>query len=189
MRRVIRGLAIGLTVGAAVGGVTVLGLTQGTTDEPANAQVVGDRPVDWSTGDAEVLGLDQRIADAVVRGDTHVVRAATSADFVMVHGDGWTNGGQPLSTDTQETMLRRVEAKHYDVLHFDSVKAELHGDVAITHGRYIAHVPTQADPGKRWFAVWFERVYARRAGQWIYLSHRTVHGPTYGPDRTSLQNK
>lgn len=144
----------------------------------------------WSTADEmEILALDQRVADAVVRGDTAYVRGVTSADFVMVHGDGWTTGGQPLSTDTQETMLQRVTAKHYDVLDFDSVKAELHGDVAITYGRYIAHVPKQADPGKRWFAVWFERVYAKRAGQWIYLSHRTVHGPTYGPDRASVQNK
>jgi len=30
------------------------------------------------------------------------------------------------------------------------------------------------------FTVWFERVYARRDGRWQYLSHRTVHGPTYG---------
>jgi hypothetical protein len=27
--------------------------------------------------------------------------------------------------------------------------------------------------------VWFERVYTRRNGQWQYVSHRTVHGPTY----------
>ncbi len=138
---------------------------------------------------AEVLALDQRIAHAVVRGDTAYVREATSADFAMVHGDGWTSGGQALSTDTQETMLRRVEAKHYDVLDFDSVKAEMHGDVAITHGRYIAHAPGQSDPAKQWFAVWFQRVFAKRDGRWVYLSHRTVHGPTYGPNRASVQNR
>ena len=27
-------------------------------------------------------------------------------------------------------------------------------------------------------AVWFERVYAFRNGRWMYLSHRTVNGPT-----------
>jgi hypothetical protein len=30
-------------------------------------------------------------------------------------------------------------------------------------------------------SVWFERVYAKRNGQWQFLSHRTVHGPTVSP--------
>jgi hypothetical protein len=139
--------------------------------------------------EAEVLKLDQRIADAVVRGDTSYVDSVTPDDFVMVHGDGWTNGGTPLLTDTKATMLRRVTSKYYDVIDFDSVKAEMHGDVAITYGRYVAHTTSGDDPAKRWFAVWFERVYAKRAGKWVYLSHRTVHGPTYGADRRAVQDK
>ena len=59
---------------------------------------------------AEVLRLDQKIADAVTHGDTAYVSSVTPADFVMVHGDGWTNGGEPLATDTKETMLQRVTA-------------------------------------------------------------------------------
>jgi hypothetical protein len=122
----------------------------------------------------------------------------TAADFVMVHGDGWTNGGQPLLTDTKESMLQRVTSKYYDVIDFDSVKAEMHGDIAITYGRYIAHTTggTQSQPvdrivapNKRWFSVWFERVYEKRDGKWIYLSHRTVHGPTFGADRQSVRDK
>jgi ketosteroid isomerase-like protein len=139
--------------------------------------------------EAEVLRLDQKIADAVVRGDTAYVASATSADFVMVHGDGWTNGGKPLATDTKESMLKRVTSKYYDVIDFDSVKVEMHGDVAITYGRYIAHTTGGAAPDKRWFSVWFERVYAKQDGKWVYLSHRTVHGPTPGPDRQSVRDK
>jgi len=142
-----------------------------------------------SPNESEVLALDQRIADAIVRGDTSFVDSVTTPDFVMVHGDGWTHGGRPLLTDTEETMLRRVAQKYYDVLDFDSVKAEMHGDVAITYGRYVAHTARGDDPSTRWFSVWFERVYARRDGRWIYLSHRTVHGPTFGPDRESLRGK
>ncbi len=138
--------------------------------------------------EAEILGIDQRIAEAVVRGDTAAVAAATASDFVMVHGDGWTHGGEPLSTDTKDAMLARVTSKYYDVLEFDSVRAEMHGDVAITYGRYIAH-RTVGDPATSWFSVWFERVYARRAGRWIYLSHRTVHGPTYGAERRAVSGK
>jgi hypothetical protein len=137
---------------------------------------------------AEVLGLDQKIGTAVVRGDTAYVDSVTPSDFVMVHGDGWTNGGKPLSTDTKQSMLRRVTTKYYDVIDFDSVKVEMHGDIAITYGRYLAHVPASAAE-KAWFAVWFERVYAKRDGRWIYLSHRTVHGPTYGADRQSVSDK
>ena len=147
---------------------------------------------------AEVLRLDQKIADAVIRGDTAYVASVTAADFVMVHGDGWTNGGEPLLTDTKESMLQRVTSKYYDVIDFDSVKAEMHGDIAITYGRYIAHTTsgTQSQPvdrivapDKRWFSVWFERVYEKRDGKWIYLSHRTVHGPTFGADRQSVRDK
>jgi hypothetical protein len=112
----------------------------------------------------------------------------TSGDFVMVHGDGWTYGGKPLSTDTKESMLKRVTSRYYDVLDFDSVRAEMHGDVAITYGRYLAHVPGNP-PERAWFAVWYERVYAKRGGRWQYLSHRTVQGPTYGSDRQSVRDK
>ena len=48
------------------------------------------------------------------------VDSVTPNDFVMVHGDGWTNGGKPLSTDTKQSMLRRVTTKYYDVIDFDS---------------------------------------------------------------------
>ena len=140
------------------------------------------------SAEADALALDQNIADAVVRGDTTYVASMTSIDFVMVHGDGWTNGGQPLSTDDKNAMLGRVTSRYYDVLDFDSVKAEMHGDIAITYGRYIAH-RTTGDPQKAWFSVWFERVYAKRDGRWIYLSHRTVHGPTYGAERRAVRDK
>ena len=95
-------------------------------------------------------------------------------------------------------MLQRVTSKYYDVIDFDSVKAEMHGDIAITYGRYIAHTTgstrsQQVDqivtPDKRRFSVWFERVYEKRDGKWIYLSHRTVHGPTFGADRQSVRDK
>jgi uncharacterized protein DUF4440 len=137
---------------------------------------------------AEVLGLDQKIGAAVVRGDTAYVDSVTPSDFVMVHGDGWTTGGKPLSTDTKQSMLQRVTTKYYDVIDFDSVKVEMHGDIAITYGHYVAHVPSSA-PDKVWFSVWFERVFAKRNGRWFYLSHRTVHGPTYGADRPSVNGK
>ena len=85
-------------------------------------------------------------------------------------------------------MLSRVTNQSYGVLDFDHIRAEMHGDIAITTGRYLAR-SNGASPERAWFSVWFERVYEKRNGQWVYLSHRTVHGPLYGPDRQSISNK
>jgi hypothetical protein len=38
-------------------------------------------------------------------------------------------------------------------------------------------------------SVWFERVYEKRDGHWLYVSHRTVHGLTYRPGRQSVSDK
>ena len=135
-----------------------------------------------------MLELDRRIGDAVVRGDAVLVDSMTADDFVMVHGDGWTHGGQPLLTDGKASLLQRVNSRYYDVIDFDSVQAELHGDVAITHGRYVAHVASGNDAARAWFSVWFERIYAKRGGNWTYLSHRTVHGPVFGSSREALEH-
>lgn len=133
----------------------------------------------------DVLALDQRIADAVVRGDVALVAEATVDDFVMVHGDAWTHGGRPLLADGKESLLQRTQTRYYDVIAFDSVQAELHGDIAITSGRYVAHTPG-GDPARAWFLVRYQRVYALRDGRWQYLSHRTVHGPIFGASRDSV---
>ena len=175
-------LVVALGVGAWLAGSQLVLAQRG---DAAQVQHKGATSGD----EVEVLELDQRIADATVRGDTAYVDSVTPADFVMVHGDGWTNGGKPLLTDTKQSLLRRVTSKYYDVLDFDSVRAEMHGDVAITYGRYLAHTTGGDDPTRRWFSVWFERVYAKREGKWIYLSHRTVHGPTFGADRSSVSDK
>ncbi len=173
---------------AAAASVLVAAFTGATAVHGQRAATPGLVHLAKEQPPADVLALDQTIADAVVRGDTAYVDRVTAADFSMVHGDGWTNGGQPRSTDTKESMLKRVTARAYDVLDFDSVKAEMHGDIAITYGRYLAHMPGNK-PAEAWFSVWYERVYAKKDGRWIYLSHRTVHGPTFGPDRKSVQDK
>jgi hypothetical protein len=148
-------------------------------------------PAPKSTDEADILKIDQKFANFVTMGDTASATRGTSADFVMVHGDAWTRGQKPLAVDTQESMLARVTSKYYDVLDFDHIQAEMHGDVAVTIGRYLAHTTgaSNASADRAWFAVWFERVYQKRNGQWIYLSHRTVHGPTYGPTRQAVSDK
>lgn len=138
---------------------------------------------------AEVLAFEKAMEAAVVRGDVAFVERVSAPDLSFTHGDAWTTGGKPLGVDNRQSFLERVRNKHYNVRDLDSVKVEMHGDVAITYGRYVAQNRVTA-PGKdAWFSVWFERVYQKRDGHWLYLSHRTVHGPTYGPDRQSVSDR
>jgi len=141
-----------------------------------------------SSAAAEVLEFERNLEAAVVRGDVTYVDKASADNLIFTHGDGWTTGGKPLLVDDKKSFLKRVENKQYLVRDLDSVKAEMHGDIAITYGRYVAQ-NRLGDPAKAWFSVWFERVYAKRDGHWLYVSHKTVHGPTYGPDRESVKDK
>jgi ketosteroid isomerase-like protein len=132
---------------------------------------------------AEVLALEQQIEAAVVRGDVAFVSSVLSDDFHFVHGDGWTTGGKALMEDDKAAFLKRVADREYAVHDLDGVKIEMHGDVAITYGRYVSlFLPKNraGSPGQL-NSIWFERVYAKRDGRWMLLSHRTVHGPTPAP--------
>lgn len=143
---------------------------------------------DASNAAAEVLAFEKAMEAAVVRGDVAYVDRISASDLSFTHGDGWTTGGEPRSVDDRQAFLSRVRNKQYNVRDLDSVKVEMHGDIAITYGRYVAQNRTTA-PGNTWFSVWFVRVYEKRDGHWLYVSHRTVHGPTYGPDRQSVSDK
>jgi hypothetical protein len=130
---------------------------------------------------ADVLAFERDIEAAVVRGDVGFVDSASAPTFTFTHGDGWTTGGEPLRVDSRADWLTTVAKAPYASRVLDSVKTEVHGDIVITYGRYVARFKDAA-PGRRQFTVWYERVYAKRAGKWQYLSHRTVNGPVYEKD-------
>ena len=145
-------------------------------------------PAGVPIGGAEVLEFERKLEAAIVRGAAGYVDRVSAEDLIFTHGDGWTSGGKPLLVDDKKSFLKRVENRQYNVRDLDSVRVEMHGDIAITYGRYVAQ-NRLGDPAKSWFSVWFERVYEKRGGQWLYVSHKTVHGPTYGPDRQSVADK
>jgi hypothetical protein len=147
-----------------------------------------DPTVSKSPVAATIIAFEKAMEAGVVRGDTAFVDNALSPDFIMVHGDIWVRGGKPVLADDKQSFLPRVTNKQYLVRDLDSVKVEMHGDVAITYGQYVAQSRI-GNPARSWFSVWFERVYAKRDGKWFYVSHRTVHGPTYGPTRESIADK
>ena len=133
-----------------------------------------------ASGTAEdVLAFEKEMEAAVVRGDVKFLDRICASDFSFTHGDGWTSGGQPLRVENRAQWLAAVSKRPYLSRDLDQVQVELHGDIAITYGMYRARFSAPADPKRADFTVWFERVYARRNNQWQYVSHRTVHGPTY----------
>jgi hypothetical protein len=150
---------------------------------PTVGAVSGQVPAPKAAQDVsgEVLAFEREIEAAVVRGDVAFVDAASAPTFTFTHGDGWTTGNAPLRVDSRADWLDTVAQAPYGSRVLDSVRTEAHGDVVITYGRYVGRFK-QAAPGRRQFTVWYQRVYAKRDGRWQYLSHRTVHGPTYEKD-------
>jgi len=127
---------------------------------------------------AEVIAFEKATEGAVVRGDTAYLERALAPTFLFTHGDGWVDGGAPLKTDTKASWIEYVKRKPspYIYRELDHQQVELHGDVAITLGRYF-YLPQSNNGNAAHMHVWFERVYAKRNGQWQQLSHRTVKGP------------
>ncbi len=125
----------------------------------------------------EVLELEKRIEEAVLRSDVAFLDEVCADDFTYTHGDGWTTGGAVLGVDRKREWLDSLSGR-YSLREVDSQQVEVHGDVAITMGRLRARSGgPEAD--RRSFSFWYVRVYALRDGQWRYLSHRTVDGPVY----------
>ncbi len=128
---------------------------------------------------AEVIKFEKDMEAAVVRGDVAYLDRVLSSDFLFTHGDGWTTGGEPLKVDTKETWLAYVKQQPPPYLYrnLDAVQVELHGDVAITYGRYLYKPRSNSpNPSPGHLYVWFERVYVKHTGQWQHVSHRTVRG-------------
>lgn len=176
------GNSVLVIVGVLLVGVSVLS-AQSPPQTQRPAAVVS--PAAQATAGEEVLALERSLAVALVNGDAAYFDRVTSPDFVMVHGDGWTHGGQPTLVDDKASFMRRVANKSYAVHDYDVQSVEMHGDVAVTYGRYIGHIPS-SPPGRQWFYVWYQKVYAKRDGRWLYISHRTVDGAHYGVDRKSV---
>ena len=127
---------------------------------------------------AEVLAFERDVEAAIVRGDVEFMDHACAPTFTFTHGDGWTTGGAPLRVDNRAQWMAVVKSAPYASRDLDSVRVEMHGDVAITYGRYVARMKG-GDPERQQFDLWFERVYVKRNGRWQYLSHRTVDGPHF----------
>ena len=89
-------------------------------------------------------------------------------------------GGDRYALDTKATWLEYVakQPSPYIYRELDHVQVELHGDIALTIGRYLyLPRPNSPRPTTSHLYVWFERVYQKQDGEWKHLSHRTTKGP------------
>ena len=148
---------------------------------PASSLVPPGAPAPGSAESAtiaEVIAFEKATEAAVVRGDTAQLERALAPTFLFTHGDGWVDGGAPLKVDTKASWIEYVKRRPLPYIYreLDHQQVELHGDVAITLGRYF-YLPQSNTNTAAHMHVWFERVYAKRNGQWQQLSHRTVKGP------------
>jgi hypothetical protein len=152
-----------------------------TTAAPTAVPIGAPAPGDADRAKiAEVLAFEKQMEAAVVRGDVKFLDRALSPDFLFTHGDGWVDGGAPLKVDTKATWLEYVakQPSPYIYRDLDHVQVELHGDIALTIGRYLyLPRPNSPRPTTNHLYVWFERVYQKQNGEWKHLSHRTTKGP------------
>ncbi|HUQ30613.1 MAG TPA: nuclear transport factor 2 family protein [Pyrinomonadaceae bacterium] len=122
--------------------------------------------VSWGRVDAtvEIKQLEQRIEDAVVKADIKFLESVYANDFRFTHGDGEVqNKAEWLGLVAKREIVSR---KIY------TLDVEVHGNVAVTFGRL--DTLWRGDNKDDRYALKYMRVYERRKGRWVLLSHRTV---------------
>jgi hypothetical protein len=131
--------------------------------------------------EAQLIGLDQKVAALAVQGRSREVGKLLSPDFHMTHGDQWTYGEEPLFQDTRESYLTRIsDPDFYSCLVVGDVEVEAHRDVAMTYGRMLTAYTANIGQPNAYFVIWYIHLYEKKNGKWFYASQRTVKGPHFG---------
>ena len=134
---------------------------------------------------AEVLAFEKDMEAAVVRGDVKFLDRA----LTPISSSRTATAGRRAARRSKWTRKRagslmwRSSLPPYIYRELDHVQVELHGNVALTIGRYL-YLPQSNTPqaAKEHLYVWFERVYIKQNGEWKHASHRTVKGPVREAD-------
>jgi len=116
--------------------------------------------------DTALAQFNRQIDAAVVRKDKASLLQWYADDFVFTHGTGLVEG--------KEAWLRTVmdTATHYLSRSHDSLTTEVHGRLAIVHGKLT--VQRAMDKGVSMYELWYVRVFEKRKRHWQLVSHRTV---------------
>ncbi len=129
----------------------------------ANGQKVSEKD--------ELLTFDRQWQEAVVAGDVKFIEERTADDFVFTHGGG-------TMVDTKVDWVRRAKQvpQRQNQRKASNQTVEIHGDIAMVFGRLDVRAITKTDSPPVCYALEYVHLYARREGQWMFLSHRTTQG-------------
>ncbi len=119
---------------------------------------------------AKLLRLDQQWQQAVASGDTEFLQKRTADDFRFTH---WGK----TTSDSKADWIRWAKQvpRHFLERKVSDRSLEIHGDVALVFGRLdVRTLGEHPDSGPRCYAIEYVHLYARRNGQWMFLSHRTT---------------
>lgn len=123
----------------------------------ANAQTAGDS--------AYLIQLNQRIDLEVVNKNLGALDSLYTNDFVFSHGSG--------NVQSKEAWLKSVTRNTWPERRHDSVRVELHSDLAVVKGNMILK---RIDKDKTaLYRLKYIRVYAIRDKRWQLVSHSTIY--------------
>ncbi len=111
-----------------------------------------------------LITFNQQVDDDVVKKNIAALENAYADDFVFSHGSGKVEGKVPWLRSAGKGLF--ISRKH------DSVKVELHNDVAIVKGK-LSVAKTNKEKTDR-YHLYYIRVYAKRAQRWQMISHSTT---------------
>ena len=111
-----------------------------------------------------LVAFNQAVDDNVVKKNIPELVKAYADDFVFSHGSGKVEG--------KEGWLKSAGKGLFISRTHDSVKVELHNDVAIVKGK-LSVAKTNKEKTDR-YHLYYIRVYAKRHQQWQMISHSTT---------------
>ena len=111
-----------------------------------------------------LVWLNQQIDSYVVSKDVKALDSLYAADFVFSHGSGRVEG--------KEGWMKTVERANYPLRQHDSVKVELHEDVAVVKGKMDIQKVNKDKTDT--YHLRYIRIYALRNKQWQLISHNTT---------------
>ncbi len=132
---------------------------------------------------ATIAAIEQRREDASVRGDVAFLEQLYSPSFRFTHFGGRSESRDEVLSAMRERLRPGVVLTVRTLSRtIDSLRVEVHGNVALTSGRI--HVRREGgNPEQREYVVRYVRVYGRSKAGWQLLTHRSV-GETRIPSRS-----
>ncbi len=116
------------------------------------------------TDSSLLITLNQQIDNFVIAKDTAALNKLYASDFVFSHGSG--------NIQNKQDWLRSVIKGNFVSRQHDSVRVELHPNLAILRGKLSVH--KKANNKSDRYHLHYIRVYAYRNNHWQMISHITT---------------